>query len=203
MANKEYVRRIRDKMYSGDCKQTDKGSNYICQTSDGGYLHSLFYGLNDKEARQLVNALGKIKKNGPYVSSLVDFLRETNGGLLYAGSLNLFGFVKRRREEDSPTSIIEMNQSDCVAKCLNQVIYIGNMPYIDGGNMNLYLNVETGLVVGYYDNQIVVTWTCFDDFIKEIISRYEEIYDYDGRNKNYGQSELGVFNNIQKFSVKE
>lgn len=194
---------ILEKEYQGECWTTDFGTEYLCKTVCDDYLHVLFAGITPDEKKHLVKELRKQKKQGPKLDVYLDFLTRYNGAVLYAGSINLFGYALKRKDEDSPTQLIELNRNDQVSKILNQVIYIGNMPSTDGGNINIYFNVNSGLVTGFYKGDIRITWVNMQDFINKILSSYEKCYLPNGVNKNYGTTDNTVYNNIQKYILKE
>lgn len=194
---------IRDKTYNGECRTTIAGTEYFCKTVGDDYLHILYAGLTSNEKKQLFKELKKLKKDGPRLNEYLSVLEEVNGAMLYAGSINLFGYASKRNEEDTPSLLIELNKYDQVSKMLNQVVYIGNMPCAEGGNINIYFNVNSGLVTGYYKGDIRITWTGLSDFFNKIISRYEKYYKPDGTNNKYGMNDETVYNNIQKYILKE
>lgn len=193
---------ILEKEYQGECQTTVFGTECLCKTVGDDFLHVLFAGITLDEKKHLIKELKKLKKDGPRMDAYLDFLTQFNGAILYAGSINLFGYPLKRKNEDAPASLIELNKNDQVSKALNQVIYIGNMPSAEGGNINIYFNVNTGLVTGFYKGDIRITWANIKDFIDKIIARYEQYYLPDGVNKNYGTNDTTVYNNMQKFMLK-
>lgn len=197
------LKSILETEYQGECQTTALGTEYVCKTVGEDFLHILFAGITPDEKKHLIKELKKQKKDGPKLDVYLDFLTKYNGAILYAGSVNLFGYALKRKEEDTPTMLIESNKNDQVSKALNQVIYIGNMPSAEGGNINIYFNVNSGLVTGFYKGDIRITWANMQDFINKIIGRYEKHYLPNGVNKNYGTNDTTVYNNIQKYILKE
>lgn len=194
---------IRDKIYDGECHTTVAGTKYLCKTVGDDFLHILYAGLTSNEKKQLIKELKKLKKDGSRLNDYLSVLEEVNGAMLYAGSINIFGYASKRKEEDTPSLLIELNINDQVSKMLNQVVYIGNMPCAEGGNINIYFNVNSGLVTGYYKEDIRITWTGLSDFFNKIVSQYEKYYKLDGINEKYGMNDETVYNNIQKYILKE
>lgn len=187
------------KKYENGNYRTDNGSMYLGKIEDDEYLHTIYYGIDDEEVEELKNKLYLCNKKGAKLEEYISFLQESNGALLFGGSINLFGFSTNRDYEDTPTSIIKPLLSDKISKQIYRMLYIGNCPHANGGNMNFYLNLDVGLVVGYYKNEIVITWPNIYEMVRDLINKYDEFYLPSGLNKNYGKADKGVYNNIQKY----
>ena len=190
---------ILDKEYTNGNYRTKKGTCYLGKIDEEEFLHVLFYGIDDKECEDIKRKLILSNKNGSKLDEYLGFLKLYNGALLFGGSINLFGVEGDRDEMDSPSSLLRPLSSDKISKEIFKALYIGNCPHIKGGNMNFYFNLDSGLVVGYYKNEIQVTWLSIYDMIKDLIDKYDKFYLPTGLNKFYGLSEKGVYNNIQKF----
>ena len=194
---------ISQKRYDFKNFNSANGTQFLCETAQNDYLHTLYYPLGKKEGKALEKIMKALKKDGEKLSEYVNFLSEHNGAILYGGSVVLFGFAERSMSLDEPVSLIEENERDGVSKRLNRVIYIGNAPYIKGGNVNFYFNVISGCVTAFYDNQIIYTWFSIKEFCEHILRFYDDKYLTNGRNKYYNEKEHGVWHNIQLWDLEE
>ena len=195
----DLFKKIKNREYTHESYRTEKGSFYICKINDDEYLHVIFCGINNDERYELKRKLVLLNKNGNMLDNYLDYLQSFNGAILFGGSINLFGINDRRDYIDSPSSLLRPLLNDRISKEIYKELYIGNCPHGSGGNMNFYYNLDNGLVVGYYNNSIAITWAGIDEMIKDLIDKYDKLYLPSGLNKYYGMPEKGVYNNIQKY----
>ena len=94
--------------FSSSIEETKLGTQYVCEFAKEEYLHIMYAGLDSGEEKKLKKELERLKKEGPYLDNYISFLKEVNGAILYAGSINLFGYEGRRKDMDAPTSVIRV-----------------------------------------------------------------------------------------------
>lgn len=195
----EFIERLNNK-YSGTKKITKKGSIHLCKFNEDEYLHSFFYGIDEKKASELEYLISSIKPSCDHIEKFIDSLKVSNGAVLYAGSVVLFGYPDNQDDySDRPSSIIEMNKRDKVSCCNESLLYIGNSPCSLGGNINFYYELNECTILGFKDGVKMTSWNSLDDFWSGIYEKFDGAYLDTGINVHFGSKEHFVYNNIQKY----
>lgn len=195
----DFINRITNK-YSNNDYVTEKGTQYICRFNADEYLHTLFYGISDLQASELDYLISSIKPGTSKLESFLDSLKISNGAVMYAGSVVMFGYPDNRDDYgDRPSSIIEMNKRDKVSCCNENLLYIGNSPCSLGGNFNFYYELNECTVLGFRDSVKIRSWNSLDDFWSGIYEKFDGSYLNTGINVHFGSKEHFVYNNIQKY----
>ncbi len=188
--------------YTNPNMTTDKGSLYYCLFEADEYLHVFFYGLNEDRTQRLLDDLLSIGKKLESNADYVSFLAESNGALLYSGSINMFGYEDCDDSfDDSPSSIVKMNMVDAFAKKNDSALYIGNCPCSKGGNVNFYYMLDSSTIQLIYNGEVICACEDMQTFFKQMYYSFDDKYLSDGRNKFFGDKDKYVYNNIQKLII--
>ena len=190
----------------GFSKTNDFGSRLICHVNEnvnGDYLHVLYKSLCDKERKTFKKDLISINKSsGNAIDAYLDFLEEANGAILYSGAIVFFGYTQKMQSSalyDTPSSILKMNAMDSISNQYPMLLYIGNAMHINKGTIKFYLNLDDGVIAGYYKDEVTITWDSINDFFKYIISKYDANYLPTGYHIFNGDRAKGVYDNAQLF----
>lgn len=204
MIDLKYLNRLRGAT-GCESKQSPNGTLFVCQLPFLGereYLHILFYPLNKKGMNELVQTIQKEKGYSlDKANEYTDFLQQNNGGIFFSGAFVLFGQTRSDRQSslEEPSPILKNNLSDHVSSSLNRVLYIGNALHKDLDNINFYINLENGIVLGYHKGKIVRSWRSFGDFLSGMIMFYNSHYDDTGKNLHFKDPRMHVYENTQLY----
>ncbi len=173
-----------------------KEKNYLCNCilnhfSNETYLNVLF---DKPEYKKNIEYL---KKNGIEISRSIDnFYKEYNGVSLFSHSLVIYGYINN----------LEMGYTPLNAESMNLRIRARNKQwndeYISFGeysrfNFCLKRKDKSGTVyiINRFDNQLIRTFSDFDELLEYAIDKLIKLYDINGIRKNIDKSSKSSLDN--------